>query len=122
MNLKGRNSMELDKVKDRGTKKWAPFASMPEQFSMLRKMYLDETKIKKPVLDDGEIEMINNHLRDSLQERAPLLFKVFKDGFIEELVGIVQQVDTIQRRIKILDNKDYIRFIRFDEITGAEPD
>ncbi|MED1407232.1 hypothetical protein P4U07_31755 [Bacillus mycoides] len=37
--------------KGRGIEKWAPFASMPEQFAGLHKLIQDQTKVSKPILD-----------------------------------------------------------------------
>jgi len=54
-------------IRDRGIIKWAPFKSMPEQWSGLKKMYEDDKKVAKPILDEYQLEEINNFLLESLK-------------------------------------------------------
>jgi hypothetical protein len=94
---------------------------MPEQVKMLRDYWEEEKKQKKPLLDEQEIEIINQNLSESLQDSTPILFKIFKNGFLESLGPVtVLQIDIQSQTIKVMDDKEYIHFVQFNDVVGSE--
>lgn len=110
--------MKDDKLKDRGLVKWAPFKSVP--WDGYKKIYEDDRKIKRPTLDEDELEIINYRLTESLESNSTLIFSLYKDGFIINKTGIVSKIDSYQRKIHIKDVDGYVAFLRFEDIVGVE--
>lgn len=51
--------------KGRGMVKWQPFASMPEQFAVIKEMIKEQTKASRPIVTQDAKEMIENKLLTS---------------------------------------------------------
>lgn len=64
----------------RGMIKWAPFATMPEQFENVTKMVDEQTKIVRPELSDDRIEEMNFILAEALHEKRPVKVEYYYDG------------------------------------------
>lgn len=107
-------------IRDRGTIKWQGFF-MPEHKKMLRDAWEEDKKQKKPELDEHEIKIINQNLHESLQNSTLISFKLYKNGYID-LFGPVKvlQVDLNTGKIKVMDEKDYIHYLRFNDVVGSE--
>ncbi|MDU4474686.1 MAG: YolD-like family protein [Staphylococcus epidermidis] len=43
----------------RGMVKWAPFATLPEQFETIYQYMIDQNKVSRPVLSDDQLSSIN---------------------------------------------------------------
>jgi hypothetical protein len=107
--------------KDRGIIKWAPFKSLPEQWSGVSNVFEEDKKVARPMLDENELEEINTYLLESLENDLPLLFKLYEKGYINVMgPGIVSKVDTLQRKIQITDKNRNIKYIPFMKIVGVE--
>jgi hypothetical protein len=107
-------------IRDRGTIKWQGFF-MPEHKKMLREAWEEDKKQKKPVLDEQEIEIFNQNLAESLQNSTLISIKLYKNGYIESFGPVkVLQVDLNIGKIKVIDEKEYIHYLRFDDVVGSE--
>lgn len=94
---------------------------MPEHIKMLRNFYEDDKKQKKPEIDEHEVENINQNLAVSIQNSTLIHFKLYKNGYIDSFGPVkVLQVDLNSRKIKVIDEKEYVHYIRFDEVVGSE--
>ena len=51
-----RESLNSNIPQGRGMIKWAPFATMPEQFENVRKLQEDQVKIERPELSDDRLD------------------------------------------------------------------
>jgi hypothetical protein len=108
-------------IKDRGIIKWTPAAFLPEQGTLMKRLFRDDEKIPRPSLDECEIEVINQQLVESFENKTPVIFKVFKDGHIvtSETVCILK-IDAIEQKIKVKNTTEYIYLIDFIDIIGLE--
>lgn len=112
--------MELDNIKDRGlAKKWQGFF-MPEHVEGLKEMWIDQKKIKKPLLDDYQIQEFEERIHFAKENKLPIEFTVFDNGFVETITGIVHSVDQIKQRIKLLLDPTSMEFILFSEIMNVK--
>lgn len=64
----------------RGMIKWAPFATMPEQFENVAKMIDAQTKIERPELSDDRIDEMNRILNHALQSKRAVRIEYYYDG------------------------------------------
>ncbi|MFC3418610.1 YolD-like family protein [Salinicoccus hispanicus] len=65
----------------RGMIKWAPFATMPEQFEKVASMIEDQVKVERPVLSDDRLEEMNRILKKALHDKRSIRVEYYYDGF-----------------------------------------
>ncbi|WP_175639146.1 YolD-like family protein [Metabacillus schmidteae] len=120
--IKAQKEFKMKNIKDRGlAKKWAPFQSLPDQWKGVRKVFQDDNKIAKPILDEDELEVINNHIMESLEMEKPIMFKLYENqGYVKSEPGVVSKVDPFQKMIKIIDAEGSLKSISFKQIVGVE--
>lgn len=106
-------------IRDRGLKKWQAASFLPQQWTMLKGVYRDDTKVKKPTLDEQELEDINIIVMESLNYTLPIKVTIWRNGFFINFIGIVAKVDPIKLCILMEINKNTER-IMINDITGVE--
>lgn len=105
-------------MKDRGLIKWQGFF-MPEHKKMLKEAEIEDMKLKKPTLDEGQLQEINDLLVQSVQDELEIILTLWFDGFIEEIGPLViYKIDPYQRKLHVRYNKG-TQIFRFDSIIGA---
>lgn len=62
----------------RGMVKWAPFATLPEQFETIHQYMIDQNKIDRPVLSDDQLAQLNIRLHEALQNPNLLISNFIK--------------------------------------------
>ncbi len=102
-------------IKDRGNKKWVAMM-LPEHVEMIKQIHLDLDKQEKPILDEDKIQELETRISYSMQCHLPVDFKIWIDGFEQHISGYVHSIDHIQKRFKIRDMNDNIKYIDFSEI------
>lgn len=78
----------------RGMIKWAPFATMPEQFENVAKLVDDQTKIERPELSDDRIDEMNCMLNEAMHERRQVRVEYYYEGRRYFIQLKVVRVDT----------------------------
>lgn len=72
------------------------------------------------ILDEQEIEEISRKLGESLTEYVQISISLYRQGFIEEVSGIVQKIDPGSREITLTDYEEERHKIIFDNIVNVE--
>lgn len=106
-------------IRDRGLKKWQAASFLPQQWTMLKGIYHDDTKSKKPVIDEQELEEINIIVMESLNYTLPIKLTIWRSGFFIYLIGIVAKVEPIKMYILIEINNNTEKLM-INDITAAE--
>lgn len=75
-----RESLNSNIPQGRGMIKWAPFATMPEQFENVRKLQEDQVKIKRPELADDRLDEIDRTLKNALAFKRQVQIEYYYDG------------------------------------------
>lgn len=105
-------------MNDRGLIKWQGFF-MPEHKSLLKIAEIEDMKSKKPILDEGNLQEINDFLVQSVQDELEILLTLWLDGFVEEIGPlVVYKIDPYQRKLYVR-YKDGTQIFRFDSLIGA---
>lgn len=86
-------SLNSNIPKGRGMIKWAPFATMPEQFENVRKMQEDQAKIRRPELSDDRLEEIDRTLKNALALKRQVRIEYYHDGYRFPVVLKIISVD-----------------------------
>lgn len=82
MNYPGQPSENLDSniPEGRGMVKWAPFATMPEQFENVGNLMDNQKKIKRPELSDDRLDELEHTLKCAADEKLPVRVAYYYDG------------------------------------------
>lgn len=75
-----RESLNSNIPQGRGMIKWAPFATMPEQFENVRKLQEDQVKIERPELSDDRLDEIDCTLKKALALKRQVRIEYYYDG------------------------------------------
>jgi hypothetical protein len=96
-------------MSDRGMMKWAPYKSLDQQADFLAKMAYERGKKPRPLHSSDEAEEINDFLVNYHQQETALTY--FYDGYSRTTAGIITEINTIYKYIKISDEKVFFRDI-----------
>ncbi|MBH0162079.1 YolD-like family protein [Fictibacillus sp. 26RED30] len=118
--LKIKERKDFQMIKDRGEIKWQPFQSIPELWNSYRAIQEEQSKISKPSLDEDQLEIINYRIMKSLEEEKVLNLKLYEQGHINEVPGIIIKVDPFQKVIRFKVTSGAIKQLSFSKIVGAE--
>ncbi|HEK6936511.1 TPA: YolD-like family protein [Staphylococcus aureus] len=83
----------------RGMIKWAPFATLPEQFETIQQYIIDQNKITRPVLSDDQLAELNIRLHEALQYAQPVEVKFYNNGFVDSVRLTIYLIDAINYEI-----------------------
>ncbi|HGO1659506.1 TPA: YolD-like family protein [Staphylococcus aureus] len=83
----------------RGMIKWAPFATLPEQFETIQQYIIDQNKITRPVLSDDQLAELNIRLHKALQYAQPVEVKFYNNGFVDSVRLTIYRIDAINYEI-----------------------
>ncbi|HDK9199741.1 TPA: YolD-like family protein [Staphylococcus aureus] len=83
----------------RGMIKWAPFATLPEQFETIQQYIIDQNKITRPVLSDDQSAELNIRLHEALQYAQPVEVKFYNNGFVDSVRLTIYRIDAINYEI-----------------------
>ena len=83
----------------RGMIKWAPFATLPEQFETIQQYIIDQNKIRRPVLSDDQLAELNIRLHEALQYAQPVEVKFYNNGFVDSVRLTIYRIDAINYEI-----------------------
>lgn len=83
----------------RGMIKWAPFATLPEQFETVQQYIIDQNKITRPVLSDDQLAELNIRLHEALQYAQPVEVKFYNNGFVDSVRLTIYRIDAINYEI-----------------------
>lgn len=64
----------------RGMIKWAPFATMPEQFETVDRLIDDQTKNARPELSDDRLEEMDRVLKKAQADKRRIKIEYYYDG------------------------------------------
>ncbi|EOP53806.1 YolD-like family protein [Bacillus nitratireducens] len=99
--------------------KWQPFASMPEQFAVIKEIISEQTKVPRPILTQDAKEMIENKLLCSFLGEEEVLLTYYKDGYLYKNYITVININPINETIICTDafyNKRMFKFVDVIEV------
>lgn len=92
----------MSRYRDRGMKKWQPFASLIEYNDYYDEMLVKRQKKEKPELSSDQKEEINEVLENA-RPGTVLSVRYYIDGFVRQKDGELLKVDVTTHSL-ILDN------------------
>ncbi|MDI3091580.1 YolD-like family protein [Priestia megaterium] len=91
-------------MRNRGMKKWRPFATMPEQYIGLKEMINKQSEVAQPVLTEDQMEQINFILIEALHTNKQVYLTYYKRGQCITETGFIQFVDSLGELIVFIDD------------------
>ena len=71
---------------------------------LLRKEKL--LKVEKPLLDEQALQEMSIVCFDSLKHELEVIVQYWEDGHFKQLIGVVDRIDAVQKKIKIKNNDE----------------
>ncbi|PEC19141.1 YolD-like family protein [Bacillus cereus] len=105
--------------KGRGMVKWQPFASMPEQFAVIKEMIQEQTKAQRPILTQDAKEVLENKLLTSFLGEEEILLTYYKDGYLYKNYITVVDINPINETVTCTDafcNERIFKFVDVIEV------
>ncbi|QDR66048.1 YolD-like family protein (plasmid) [Mammaliicoccus sciuri] len=100
--------------------KWAPFATMPQQYEIINQHIKNQDKIEKPVLDEMAKRDLNDILVQKLFYDPSSTIKYWEDGYYKKIVCEINKFDSERNTLQILnEDKEKIN-IKIDCIVEIE--
>ncbi|ATD29732.1 hypothetical protein BHM04_00325 [Macrococcus sp. IME1552] len=79
--------------KGRGMIKWAPFATMPQQFADVRRQIENQNKVERPELSEDRMQEINETLHIALAKHQDVTIEYYMDGYIQSVDMTIEKID-----------------------------
>ena len=76
---------------------------MLEHLIQLKQDLIDGSKIEKPSLDDKQIDEMDILVSEALKFNKELKFKLFNNGFVENVTGRVHYINFEQHKLHVKD-------------------
>ncbi|GEP84675.1 yolD-like family protein [Staphylococcus piscifermentans] len=92
-----RSQLETNIPQGRGMVKWAPFATLPEQFERLHQYAVDQTKVERPVLSEDQIYELNQQIQTAFHTQTAIKVRYFKNGWIHALNLMPTKIDYLEQ-------------------------
>ena len=108
----------IPKLKGRGMVKWQPFASMPEQYEVIREMISDLNKVPKPIVPEDMKEQLQIGLVQSLQNKEEILISYYRDGMVHDMYINVLHIEPMLKTVYCTDAFGHETKFRFDELVN----
>ncbi|TXF72940.1 YolD-like family protein [Bacillus subtilis] len=105
-------------LRDRGTIKYTSIM-LPEHLTQLKQDLIDVSKIEKPSLDDQQIEEMDILVSEALEFNKELKFKLFNNGFVDNVTGRVHYINFEQQKLHVKDQNDNTVYINMNNIIGV---
>ncbi|KKI52591.1 MAG: YolD-like family protein [Staphylococcus equorum] len=77
----------------RGMVKWAPFATLPEQFETIQQYLVDQNKIDRPILSDDQLNELNLQLHQALHTDSYIYIEYYQAGWLETTHIKIKNID-----------------------------
>lgn len=112
------HSWGTPKLRGRGMVKWQPFASMPEQYEVIREIISDLNKVPKPIVTDDMKEQLQIGLIQSLQNKEEIHISYYRDGMVQDMYINVLHIEPMTRTVYCTDTFGLDTEFNFDELVN----
>ncbi len=103
----------------RGMIKWAPFATMPQQYEEINQHIRDQDKIEKPELSESALDDLNNVLAEKIFYNPQALIKYWEDGYFKEIACEINKFDSEHKKLEVIAEDKKVR-LSMDCIVSIE--
>lgn len=94
---------------------WNSRIILPEHREAMIELEIEQSKRKKPIFDEQQLNEFAYVLLESLMERKQVKIILFDEYDDIEIKGVVSKIDQTARKIRI-DTKNDIEWVKIDDI------
>lgn len=95
--------LERNIPKGRGMIKWAPFATMPQQYEDVKRQIKSQTYKHMPCLSDEQLIEIDIKIHHYAMFPSACIVKYFEDHNIHELDVVIEKIHEQEKLIEVFD-------------------
>jgi hypothetical protein len=89
---------------------------MPELIKAQRDLWIDQERMKKPIIDEYEKEEFDQRICYAMEYNLSVKITIWTDGFTSEITGRIHYLDPLSHQLKIeLQGGEFGR-IDFDDV------
>lgn len=88
-----KDTLKRDIPKGRGMIKWAPFATMPQQYEYIQSQIKNQNKTERLELSEDRLEEINQTLHIAINNNQAVCIEYFHDGWLESVEMMIEKID-----------------------------
>lgn len=103
-------------IKDRGLMKFRMVALQPGLLSNIRRYYDEQEYIKKPELDEQQLEYLNETICECMEHHTEVTITFFNENRLEMILGTIHHFDEIRRLLRVIDKFNEYQFIKLNDI------
>lgn len=101
-------------LRDRGIIKWQGLI-LPEHKKLVNGYFERDNHVKKPLLDEDEIEVLERVLNGAYVFSNDVAIEYWRDGYTHQTTGQIEGFDSVKRSVKMEDGTS----LSFDDIINA---
>ena len=101
----------------RGMIKWAPFATMPEQFENVSRMKVEQAHVPKPNLTDELQQELELKLRELVGQNV--ILRYWQSGYEYQVECVIKSMDDWSRVVTVR-KEDIFMFVQFEYIYSVD--
>ena len=101
----------------RGMIKWAPFATMPEQYENVDRLKVEQAHVPQPNLTDELQQDLELKLRELISKNV--ILRYWRDGYEFQVECIIEGVDDWSRVVTV-SKEDSFMFVQFEHIYSVD--
>lgn len=102
-------------VNDRGSIKWSSMM-LPEHAKLLRKLWEEDNKTNKPILDAQQIEILNRELQIAYEKNIPVELKLYTLEGMKRVVAEIIKLDSLSKEVHVIMENGEIEHLPFHQI------
>lgn len=104
-------------IKDRGNIKWQGLM-LPEHIQMLREWYKEDEEVKRPELDEFDLQLIQEELDIALKRKCEVLIETWREKQLFKHRGVIERIDVSHREL-VYESPFGMERLSLDEIVGV---
>ena len=101
----------------RGMIKWAPFATMPEQYENVNRLKVEQAHVPKPNLTDELQQDLELKLRELISKNV--ILRYWSDGYEFQVECVIESMDDCSRVVTV-SKEDSFMFVQFENIYSVD--
>lgn len=108
---------EINIPQGRGMIKWAPFATMPEQYENVNRLKVEQAYVPKPDLSDELQQELELKLRELISKNV--ILRYWRDGYEFQVECVIESLDDWSRVVTVY-KEDSFMFVQFEHIYSVD--
>ncbi len=96
---------------DRKMIKWEPFNSVISSSKMIKDVLKEKEKIKKPILSEEQLLLINNQILEYFQTKEQVQITYYENGYINKITEYIKKIDSVNKKVDLTNGYIYFNQI-----------